>query len=182
MRTWRLRTLVACLLGLAVCAVLVWQILYAPARPRGSVSINFAGFTNSVSGAVSAQFTFSNGFPHRVVGAVGAVEVRQPKGWPIVAVFGHPADPVLTVTPNSVQTFAIPLPKVDGVLWRVPLYYREADSTLEVWTRRIKAALGLARPAKPWIVTNTPEMLGVSGHAVVPTRAKRLLSEPNRAP
>jgi hypothetical protein len=180
--TWRLKTVVACLLGAAVCAVLVWQILCTPARPLGSVSVSFVGFTNSASGAVSAEFTFSNGFPRGLVVAAGAVQIRQPKGWPTVSVYGHPAGPVFTVAANGAQTFAIPLPKVDGVLWRVPLNYEEADTTFELWTRRAKAALGLARPAKPGVLTNTLEMLGVSGQTMEPKGAGRPGRQPSQAP
>ena len=180
MSTWRLTTLAACLLGAAVCVVLAWQILCAPAQPRGSVSVSFVGFTNSASGAVSAQFTFSNGFPRGIEVAAGAVQVRRPKGWPKVSVYGHPAGPVFTVTPNGAQIFAIPLPKVDGVVWRVPLNYEEADTTLELWTRRVKAALGRAGSGKPWLVTNTPEMVGVSDQTVERTGASRRVQETNQ--
>jgi hypothetical protein len=118
-----LKTLVAWFLVAAVCAVLVWQIRFAPARPRRSVLISFTGFTNSLSGAVSAQFSFSNGFPRQVIVAAGAVQIRRAKGWPTVSVYGHLAGPVFTVAPTGVQAFSISLPKVDGVEWRVPLHY-----------------------------------------------------------
>lgn len=180
--TWRLKTVVACLLGAAVCAVLVWRILCAPARPRGSVAVSFLGFTYSASGAVSAQFIFSNGFPRGLIVAAGAVQIRQRRGWPAVSVYGHPAGPVFTVAPNGAQRFAIRLPKVDGLEWRVPLHYEMVDTSVEQWTGRAKAALGLARPVKPWMVTNTPEMLGVSVHTMEPTGASRRGQETNQAP
>ena len=180
--TWRLRTLAAWLLGAAVCAALVWQILCAPARPRGSVSVSFVGFTNSASGAVSAEFTFSNGFPRRLVVAAGAVQIHQPKGWPTVSVYGHPAGPVFTLAPNEARGFAIPLPKVDGAVWRVPLTYERVDTKVEQWIEKVRSALGLARPVARFTVTNTPELFGVSGHAMEPAGANRLLQETNQGP
>jgi hypothetical protein len=180
--TWRLKVVVASLLGAAVCAVLVWKIRFAPARPRGSISVSFVGFTNSASGAVSALFGFSNGFPREIVVAAGAVQVRQSKGWPTVSVYGHPAGPVFMVAPSGAQIFVIHLPKVDGVVWRVPLHYEEVDTKLDQWTQRTKGALGLARPVKTWMVTNTPDMLGVSVHTMEPTGASRLGQETNKAP
>ena len=134
------------MLGAAVCAVLVWQILCAPSRPRGNVSVGFVGFTNSPSGAVSAQFTFSNGFPRGLIVAAGAVQIRQRKGWPAVSVYGHPAGPVFTVAPNAAQGFVMRLPKVEGALWRVPLTFEKMDTRVEQWTERVKAALCLSKP------------------------------------
>lgn len=180
--TWRLGALAAWLLGAAVCAVLVWQILCAPGRPRGSVSVSFVGFTNSASGAVSAEFTFSNGFPRGLVVAAGAMQIHQPKGWPIVSVYGHPAGPFLTVAPNAARGFAIPLPKVDGAVWRVPLTYERVDTKVEQWTEKARTALGLARTATRRMITNTPELFGVSGHAMEPVGANRLLQETNQGP
>ena len=181
-RPWRLKTVVACLLGAAVCAVLVWQILCAPSRARGSISVSFLGFTNSASGAVSAQFTFSNGFPRGLKVAAGAVQIRQRRGWPAVPVYGHPAGPVFTVAPNAAQGFVIRLPKVEGALWRVPLSCEKMDTRVEQWTERVKAALGLSKPGTSLLLTNTPEMFGVSGHLPEPTAAGRLLQETNQAP
>lgn len=180
--TWRLKTFVACLVGAAICAMLVWQIVCAPTRPRGSVSVSFVGFTNSGSGAVSALFGFSNGYPRALVVAAGGVQIRQLKGWPTVSVYGHPAGPVFTVAPNGTHIFAIHLPKVDGLKWRAPLHYEKVDTRVEQWTERAKAALGLARPVKPWMVTNTPEMLGVSVHTEEPAATSRLLQETNQMP
>jgi len=178
----RLKTLLAWLLVAAVCAVLVWQIRFAPARPRGSVSVSFVGFTNNASGAVSAQFTFSNGFPRQVIVATGAVQIRRAKGWPTVSVYGHPAGPVFTVAPTGVEAFAIPLPKVDGVEWRVPLHYEKVETTVEQWTKRAKSALGVAKPGNPGMITNTPEMFGVTGHALEPAGASGLTQETNQVP
>jgi hypothetical protein len=163
MNTWRLRTVAAWLLGAAVCAVLAWQILFAAARPRGSISISFVGFTNSASGAVSALFTLSNGFPRNLVVAAGAVQILQPKGWPASSVYGHPAGPVFRVAPNAAQGFAIRLPKVEGALWRVPLSCEKVDTSVEQWTEQVKAALGLSRPGRALLLTNTPVMRGISG-------------------
>jgi hypothetical protein len=177
-----LKTLLAWLLVAAVCAVLVWQIRFAPARPRGSVSVSFVGFTNNASGAVSAQFTISNGFPRQVVVAAGAVQIRQTKGWPAVSVYGHPAGPVFTVAPTGVQAFAISLPKVDGVEWRVPLHYETVETRVEQWTKRAKSALGVVKPVNPGMFTNTPEMFGVTGHSLEQTGASGLTQETNQVP
>ena len=182
MSSSRLRIVAAWLLGAAVCAVLVWQIRFAPARRRGSVSVSFVGFTNSASGAVSALFIASNGYPREVVFAAGAVQIRQAKGWLPVSVYGHPAGPVFTVAPNGTQVFAMRLPKVDGLVWRVPLQYEVVDTQLDLWTRRVRAALGLTGAVKPSMDTHTPEMLGVSTNAVVPAGASRLLQETRNAP
>jgi hypothetical protein len=182
MSTWRLRTLAAWLLGAAVCALVVWQILCAPARPRGSVSVSFVGFTNSASGAVSAEFTFSNGFPRGLVVAAGAMQIHLRKGWPTISVYGHPAGPVFTVAPNEARRFAIPLPKVDGAVWRVPLTYERVDTKVEQWTEKARTALGLSKPGTRCMVTNTAEMFGVSGHAMEPAGASRLLQETNQRP
>jgi hypothetical protein len=86
------------------------------------------------------------------------------------------------VAPSGAQIFVIHLPKVDGVVWRVPLHYEEVDTKLDQWTQRTKGALGLARPVKTWMVTNTPDMLGVSVHTMEPTGASRLGQETNQAP
>ncbi len=114
--------------------------------------------------------------------AAGAVQIRQANGWPAVSVYGQPAGPVFTVVPNGTQLFGIPLPKVDGLVWRVPLHYELMATKLDLWTLRIKAALGLGGTAKPALFTNTPEMLGVSARAVEPAGASRFLEETNHAP
>jgi hypothetical protein len=178
----RLKSVVFCLLGAAVCAVLAWQIRFALAQPRGSFSVSFVDFTNSASGAVSAIFSASNGYPRDVVFAAGAVQIRQPKGWLPVSVYGHPAGPVFRVAPNGARVFAMPLPKVDGLVWRVPLHYETVDTTIDLWTRRAKAALGLAGAVKPSMSTNTPKMLGVSTNMVESAGTRRLLQETNYAP
>ncbi len=180
MSALRRSALVVCLL--AVCAVLAWHVLRAQAWPRGSVSVSFVGFTNSASGAVSAEFALSNGFPRGLVVAAGAVQVQRSKGWPTVSVYGHPAGPVFTVAPNTAQGFAIRLPKVDGALWRVPLSCEKVDTRVEQWTERVKTALGFSRPGSSLLLTNTPVMRGVSDQTGARTETGRGVQETNQTP
>src|ERR1035441_7403059 len=85
-----------------------------------------------------------------------AVHIPQAEGGPIASVYGHPAGPVFTLAPNAARGFAIPLPKVDGAVWRVPLTYERVDTKVEQWTEKARTTLGLARTATRRMVTNTP--------------------------
>jgi hypothetical protein len=67
-------------------------------------------------------------------------------------------------------------------VWRVPLTYERVDTKVEQWTEKARTALGLARTATRRMITNTPELFGVSGHAMEPVGANRLLQETNQGP
>jgi hypothetical protein len=175
MRIQRFETLVAGLLG-AVGVVLAWALLSLPARPRGGISVSFVGFSNAASGVITAQFTVSNAFGHKLIFAGGAPQIRltndsspgsddgnpgSEKGWSPCSHYGYPGNPVFTVAPNGAHTFAVVLSNVDGAVWRVPLTYSKVDSRFKRLTESLTADLGLG-VAKPWWYTNTPEIAGLS--------------------
>jgi hypothetical protein len=60
--------------------------------------------------------------------------------------------------------------------------YETVETRLEQWTKRAKSALGVVKPVNPGMITNTPEMFGVTGHSLERTGASGLTLEVNQVP
>jgi len=167
--------LAVCLAG-AIGVLVAWEILSLPPRRSGSVSLAFVGFTNDATGGKAAQFELACGFARDIGFSAGPVELRGSKGWPEGSnhtwyVLTH-LGPAYNVGPGRKQSFLVSLSNVDGATWRAPMVYAELGSRLDLWVDRVRAALG-----KPLVcvalMTNTPDMVGVSTQTVRVTDAGR---------
>ena len=166
-------TFFLCLIGLLL-------LLPASRKSAGGLSVHFVGVTNGDTGTRLAQFRVTNHFSRRVRFDVCEVQVYQTNSWPGWLRSGG-ASSWQAVAADGELIFSVPVPPIEGVVWRVPLSYQEDLSFIDDLRFRIDGlawAIPRWRPGKPVPVRNggsgfhrilftySPEMLGISNSAV----------------
>ena len=174
---------------ICLVALVVWAAWPAPRTRRGSVSITFAGLSHDASGATLAQFKVANAFSRRVRFGAGLVQIRQPGGWPN---WMQVTNNWSAVAAGGTQVFAVPVPTLEGAIWRVPIIYQEATSMAEDLRQLVKhTAYAIAtwrwgHPTYRFVggqassFIDGPEMVGTSNSLVQQAAAGRPDPDPNR--
>ncbi len=90
--------------------------------PAGSLSICYAGLTNSGPGTTLVQFRAKSTFRRRIRVGVGVVQDQQGSRWPIGV---QVTNAWLTLAPGSQQTLRVQPPSDPEGIWRIVVLYQE---------------------------------------------------------
>ena len=161
-----------CLGGGLICFLAVWALGTAPGRRSGDLLVTFAGWTNSASSRILAQFDVTNSFGRPVHFAVGELQFRGTNGWPPLWMLGSGTGDWLSIQAGSHLVISVPVPSREQPAWRVPLIYEVDSPPVVAFLDRVEGVdFGIVRWRRGRRMHRSsfvvgPEMVGFSNKTV----------------